>query len=48
MPNMETVLESISQKFCDPARQTIDLKYAYNRINLTHETAKHCNRKTGT
>ena len=51
MPNIETLMDSISQIITnyktEPADEiyfsTIDLKYAYSRLNLNPETAKHCN-----
>ena len=49
MPNIDTLIESISQQISAPASQnttyfsTIDLKYAYNQSNLDANTANHCN-----
>ena len=51
MPNIETLMDSISQIITDyktePADtiyfSTIDLMYAYSQLNLHPETAKHCN-----
>ena len=51
MPNIETLLDSMSQIITDyktkPADtfyfSTIDLKYAYSLMNYYPETAKHCN-----
>ena len=48
MPNIDTLIESISQQISAPASQnttyfsTIDLKYAYSRLNLDANTANHC------
>ena len=49
MPNIDTLVESISQQISAPASQnttyfsTIDLKYAYSQINLDINTANLCN-----
>ena len=51
MPNIETLIDSISQIITDyktePADKiyfsNIDLKYAYSQLNLHPDTAKHCN-----
>ena len=49
MPKIDTLIESISQQISAPASQnttyfsTIDLKYAYNQLNLDINTANHCN-----
>ena len=49
MPNIGTLVESISQQISAPASQdatyfsTIDLKYAYSQLNLDINTANHCN-----
>ena len=51
MPNIETLMDSISQIITDykkePAEKiyfsTKDLKYAYSQLNRHPETAKHCN-----
>ena len=49
MPNIDTLIESISQQISAPAPQnttyfsTIDLKYAYSQLNLDINTANHCN-----
>ena len=49
MPNIDTLIESISQQISAPAPQnityfsTIDLKYAYSQLNLDTNTANHCN-----
>ena len=49
MPNIDTLIESISQQVSAPASQnityfsTIDLKYAYSQLNLDTSTANHCN-----
>ena len=49
MPNIDTLIESISQQISAPASQnityfsTIDLKYAYSQLNLDTNTANHCN-----
>ena len=51
MPNIETLIDSISQIINDyktePADKiyfsSIDLKYAYSQMNRHPETAKHCN-----
>ena len=49
MPNIDTLIESISQQISAPASQnityvsTIDLKYAYSQKNLDTNTANHCN-----
>ena len=49
MPNIDTLIESISQQMSAPASQnityfsTIDLKYAYSQLNLDTNTANHCN-----
>ena len=49
MPNIDTLIESISQQISAPAPQnttyfsTIDLKYAYSQLNLDANTANHCN-----
>ena len=48
MPNIDTLIESISQQISAPAPQnttyfsTIDLKYAYIQLNLDANTANHC------
>ena len=48
MPNIDTLIESISQQISAPASQnityfsTIDLKYAYSQLNLDINTANHC------
>ena len=50
MPNIETLMDSISQITSDYKTEqadtiyfsTIDLKYAYSQLNLHPETAKHC------
>ena len=48
-PNIDTLIESISQQISAPASQnityfsTIDLKYAYSQLNLDTNTANHCN-----
>ena len=45
MPNIDTLIESISQQISAPAPQnttyfsTIDLKYAYSQLNLDANTA---------
>ena len=51
MPNMETLIDSISQIITDYKTEppdkiyfsTIDLKYTYSQLNLYPDTAKHCN-----
>ena len=50
MPNIDTLVESISQQICAPASQNtanfsmIGLKYAYSQLhNLDINTANHCN-----
>ena len=49
MPNIDTLIESISQQISAPASQnityfsTIDLKYAYSQLNLDTNTANLCN-----
>ena len=49
MPNIDTLIQSISQQLSAPAPQnttyffTIDLKYAYSQSNLDANTANHCN-----
>ena len=49
MPNIDTLIESISQQISAPASQntiyfsTMELKYAYSQFNLDFNTAKHCN-----
>ena len=49
MPNIDTLIESIFQQISAAASQnttyfsTIDLKYAYNLLNLYTNTANHCN-----
>ena len=51
MPNIETLMGSISQRITDykiePVDKvhfsTIDLKCSYSQLNLHPETAKHCN-----
>ena len=60
MPNIDKLLESISEQISDPALQkttyfsALDLKYAYSQLNLDPGTANHCNfniisgNKTGT
>ena len=49
MPNIDTLIESISQQISAPASQnttyfsTIDLKYAYSQLTLDANTVNHCN-----
>ena len=49
MPNIDTLIEFISQQISAPASQnttyfsTSDLKYAYSQLNLDANTANHCN-----
>ena len=49
MPNIDTLIESISQQISAPAPQkttyfsTIDLKYAYSQLYQDANTANHCN-----
>ena len=49
MPNIDTIIEPISQKISGSASQnttyfsTLNLKYAYSQLNLDLNTAKHCN-----
>ena len=49
MPNIDMLIESISQQISAPAPQnttyfsTIDLRYAYSQLNLDINTANHCN-----
>ena len=49
MPNIDTLIESISQQISAPASQnttyfsTIDLKYAYSQLNSDANPANHCN-----
>ena len=51
MPNIDTLIESISQQIGAPALQnttyfsTLDLKYAYSQLNFDTNTANHCNFK---
>ena len=49
MPNIDTLIEFISQQISAPAPQhttefsTLDLKYAYSQLNLDSNNANHCN-----
>ena len=49
MPNLDTLIQSISQQIIDPAPRntanfsTIDMKYAYSQLNLHPITADHWN-----
>ena len=49
MPNIDTLIESISQQISAPASQnttyfyTLDQKYVYSQLNLDSNTANHCN-----
>ena len=49
MPNIDTLIEPISQQISAPAPQntthfsTLNSKYAYSQINLEPNTANHCN-----
>ena len=49
MPNIDTLIDSISQQISAPASQNttyfsmIDMKYAYSQLNLDTNTANHCN-----
>ena len=49
MPNIDTLIESISQQNSAPASQnttyfsTLDLKYVYSQLNLDTNTPRHCN-----
>ena len=49
MPDIDTLIESISQQIIAPAPQdtayfpTLDLNYAYSQLNLNSNTASHCN-----
>ena len=51
MPNIETLIDSISQIIPDYKKEpadniflfTIDFNYAYSQLNLQLDTAKHCN-----
>ena len=49
MPNIDTLIESLSQQISDPTWQIItfcsalDLKCAYSQLILDPETANHCN-----
>ena len=49
MPNIDTLIESISQHFSAFVLQNttyfsiLELKYAYSRLNLDTNTANHCN-----
>ena len=49
MPNIDTLIESISQQISAPASQnttyfsTLDLKYGYSQLNFDSNTANHCN-----
>ena len=49
MPNIDSLIDSISQHINDSNHGdnayflTIDLKYAYNQLNLHPDTARHCN-----
>ena len=49
MPNIDTLIESISQQISDPALQSttyfsaLSLKYAYNQLPLDFKTANQCN-----
>ena len=51
MPNIDRLIESISQRTSAPASQdttyffTLNLKYAYSQLNLDANTADHCNFK---
>ena len=51
MPNIDTLIESISQQISTPASQSVlyffklDLKSAYSQLNLDPTTANHCNLK---
>ena len=48
MPNIDTLIKSISKQISAPASQyttyffTLDLKYAYIQLNLDPITANHC------
>ena len=49
MPNIDTLIESISQQISAPASQnttyfsTLDLKYAYTKLQLDTKAINHCN-----
>ena len=49
MPNIDTLIEPISQQISAPALQnttyfsTLDLKYAYSQLNVDTKTTNHCN-----
>ena len=51
MPNIETLMDSISQKITDYKTETaekiyfstIDIKYEYSQLNLHPVTANYCN-----
>ena len=49
MPNIDTLIESISQQISAPASQNttffskLDLKFTYSQLNLDSNTANHCN-----
>ena len=49
MPNIDTLIKSISQQISAPASQNTtnvskpDLKHAYSQLNLDPNTANHCN-----
>ena len=49
MPNIDALIEILSQQINDPASQstiyfsTLDLKYAYSQLNLDPDAANHCN-----
>ena len=51
MPNIDKLIESISQQISAPASQnttscsTLDLKYTYSQLNKDFNTANHCNFK---
>ena len=49
MPNIDNLIDTIQQNLNTSASQettyfsTLDLKYAYSRLKLDPETARHCN-----
>ena len=49
MHNIDTLIDSISQKLSDPASQstiyfsTLDITHAYNQLTLDPVTSNHCN-----
>ena len=49
MPNIEMLIGTISQRLTNTQNgqqayfTTLELKYAYSRLKIHHDTAKHCN-----